>query len=465
MSAGFDAVHWLVLVQNELLLFSATFFALGALDEVAVDLLWLWGKLTGRIRTHRIDREALPRTLAGRAAVLIPAWREEKVIAITIAHLLDAWPQAELTLFVGCYRNDDATMAAVAGAVRSDPRIRLVVHEADGPTTKADCLNRLYRAVSQEEERHDFRFRLVMLQDAEDMVDPAALALADAAIDHADFVQFPVLPQPQPKSRWIGGHYCEEFAEAHGKAMPVRGLIGAGLPAAGVGCVFARDMLARIGSLDPEGRPFHPDSLTEDYELALRISAMGGRSRFLRARDRSGQLIATRACFPADLSAAVRQKSRWINGIGLHGWDRVGWSARPVEIWMRLRDRRGLFSALLLTMAYALLIVGALDLLLGFLGLLPDFALPPGVWWLIALNFAHLCLRATTRFVFTTREYGWAEGFRAVARLPVSNIIAIIAARRALAAYLGVLRGSKVHWDKTDHPVHAVSLQAREAAG
>ena len=207
MSAGFDAVHWLVLVQNELLLFSATFFALGALDEVAVDLLWLWGKLTGRIRTHRIDREALPRTLAGRAAVLIPAWREEKVIAITIAHLLDAWPQAELTLFVGCYRNDDATMAAVAGAVRSDPRIRLVVHEADGPTTKADCLNRLYRAVSLEEERHDFRFRLVMLQDAEDMVDPAALALADAAIDHADFVQFPVLPQPQPKSRWIGGHY------------------------------------------------------------------------------------------------------------------------------------------------------------------------------------------------------------------------------------------------------------------
>ena len=71
MSAGFDAVHWLVLVQNELLLFSATFFALGALDEVAVDLLWLWGKLTGRIRTHRIDREALPRTLAGRAAVLV----------------------------------------------------------------------------------------------------------------------------------------------------------------------------------------------------------------------------------------------------------------------------------------------------------------------------------------------------------------------------------------------------------
>jgi adsorption protein B len=78
-----------------------------------------------------------------------------------------------------------------------------------------------------------------VLHDAEDMVDPAALGLLDRALDEADFVQLPVLPEPQRSSRLVGSHYCEEFAEAHGKLMVVRGALSAGLPAAGVGCAFS----------------------------------------------------------------------------------------------------------------------------------------------------------------------------------------------------------------------------------
>jgi adsorption protein B len=36
----------------------------------------------------------------------------------------------------------------------------------------------------------------------------------------------------------ISGHYCDEFAEAHGKFMPVRQKLGASLPLAGVGCAI-----------------------------------------------------------------------------------------------------------------------------------------------------------------------------------------------------------------------------------
>jgi adsorption protein B len=109
-----------------------------------------------------------------------------------------------------------------------DDRLRIVVHDRDGPTTKADCLNRLYEAMCEDERRGRFRVRSVILHDAEDMVHPAALSLLDSALDEADFVQLPVRPEPQRTSRWIGGHYCDEFAEAHGKVMVVRDWLGAG---------------------------------------------------------------------------------------------------------------------------------------------------------------------------------------------------------------------------------------------
>jgi adsorption protein B len=53
---------------------------------------------------------------------------------------------------------------------------------------------------------------------------------------------------------------------------------------------------------------------------------------------------------------AVRQKTRWIHGIALQSWDRMGWMGRPVDVWMALRDRRGPLVALVLGAAYALLL-------------------------------------------------------------------------------------------------------------
>src|SRR5918993_1731355 len=206
-SLGEDAVgqsmlEWLVLVEHELLLFSAVFFLIGALDEFAIDLAWIWLRLTGRAQCRPIDRrEARERALAGPAAVLIPAWHEDRVIGFTVAHALAAWPQREVRLYVGCYRNDPATAAAVLLGAGGDPRLRPVVVDRDGPTTKADCLNALYAALEDDERRCGRDYRLVVLHDAEDMVDPAALGVIDRAIEDADFVQIPVLPEAQPASR------------------------------------------------------------------------------------------------------------------------------------------------------------------------------------------------------------------------------------------------------------------------
>jgi adsorption protein B len=316
MVGGFLAFEWLMLFQHELLLFAGVFFLVGAADEICMDFAWLWLRLTGRVKTilQPTNSSAVPRdngpvgALTGPDAIFIPTWQEAGVIGTTIAHLLSVWPQAGLRLYVGCYGNDPATAEAVIKAASGDSRLRLVLHDRVGPTTKADCLSRLYDALCADELRGGYRARMVVLHDAEDMVDGAGLGLLDKAIDDAVLAQLPVLPVPQPQSAWIGSHYCEEFAEAHGKAMVVRGALGAGMPLAGVGCAIDREALGALAGTKPDGTPFAADCLTEDYELGLGISAMGGRAKFLRYRHGDGQLVATRAYFPARLDLSVRQK-------------------------------------------------------------------------------------------------------------------------------------------------------------
>ncbi|WP_336985814.1 glycosyl transferase family protein [Altererythrobacter aquiaggeris] len=452
---GFSPLEMLGLVQHELLLFAAVFFVIGAVDEFAVDLCWIWLKLTGRVRTTRLPADFAENTqLMGVCAVFIPAWQEHGVIGTTVSHALAVWAQPELRLYVGCYRNDTQTIAAVIKAGGGDTRLRIVIHDKAGPTTKADCLNRLYRALCDDEARSGERAHMVVMHDAEDMVDPVGLPLLDRATRVADLVQLPVLPIPQGRSRWIGSHYCEEFAEAHAKGMVVRDAIGAAIPSAGVGCAMARSILDRLAADGAGDMPFAAECLTEDYELGLRIAELGGTTRFIRVRSADGRLIATRACFPHQLGAAVRQKTRWVLGIAFQGWDRLGWKGGVADFWMRVRDRRGPFTAIVLASAYLLLVLSTVGWAANLAGMGQPIAISPLLEMLLIINFASFAWRAAARFSFAANEYGLVEGLRAVFRIPITNIIAIMAGRRALVAYFLSLRGAVQVWDKTTHDAH-----------
>lgn len=448
--------HFLALIQYELLLFAGVFFLLGALDDFAVDLAWLWLKLTGRARTASVDRDELQlRPLERPVAVFIPTWQESEVIFDTIRHMLSVWPQSNFRLYIGVYCNDPDTLEAALCAACDDQRVRLVIHDCEGPTTKADCLNRLYEAMSDDERRSSTAFSSVVFHDAEDMVDRAGLGLLDAAIqDGADFAQLPVEPLPQASRDWLGSHYCEEFAEAHGKAMVVRNAVGAGLPAAGVGCAMSRSALDELANSNRQGVPFDPASLTEDYELGLAISEGGGRCQFVRARGQDDQLVATRAYFPSQLGEIVRQKTRWVHGIALQGWDRTGWAGGAAETWMRARDRRGPFTALVLALGYLLLVLTLIISIAGAFGVSPPIEVSPLMYALVAANLCFLGWRIAWRFLFTARNYGIAEGVFAIIRLPFANIIAIMAGRRAILAYWRTFSGQAIEWDKTAHTRH-----------
>ncbi len=444
------------MLEQELLYFAAFWFVLGALDEFAVDCLWI-GQRLWRWWQPPVDESAHATQAAGPLAIFVPAWKEARVIGPMVSYALRVWPQRDIRLYVGCYGNDPATVAAAMAAAAGDARLRIVIHDRPGPTTKADCLNRVYRAMCVDERASGRRFAGVVMHDAEDMVHPQALAAIGRGLAVADFVQLPVLPEPQRHSPWIAGHYSDEFAEAHTKTLTVRDALRAPIPAAGVGCGFARsglEVLAHARRVEGGDGPFASECLTEDYELGFLFSDRGRRSRFVRERAADGSLIATRAYFPSTLETAVRQKTRWIHGIALQGWDRLGWSRRPLDAWMRLRDRKGPLMALVLAVAYVWLCISGILLLAELAGLSGAIVTGSGLRGMLLVCLASMIWRAGMRFAFTAHAYGMAEGLRSIPRMFVANVIAIMAGRRAIVAYARTLRGAPVVWDKTEHDHH-----------
>ena len=483
--AGLGIAQGLQLLERELLFFALFWFIVGMVDEMLIDALWLGLRFVLGVRTPTLAAAdshdlAASSTLPVNAtrqplppgdhplAVFIPTWQESAVIGATVGHMLDVWRQSSLRIYVGCYCNDGPTVGAVMAAAGGDPRVRIVIADRPGPTTKADCLNRLYAALLDDERRQGYPFLGVVLHDAEDMVHRHELALIGDALTRVDFVQLPVRPELPPGPHWVAGHYCDEFVESHARVLTVRDALRAALPAAGVGCGFARTMLARIGEMRAEGGeagPFAAECFTEDYEIGLLVTHLGGRAKFLRMRDEDGHLIATRSYFPDTLVGAVRQKTRWIHGIALQSWDRMGWMGRPVDVWMSLRDRRGPLVALVLTAAYGLLVVEGLMMPLRATGVITGDIVPPFAHELATVSFLGLLWRIAMRFAFSAREYGMGEGLRAVARIPVGNIITIMAGRRALLSYGRSLRGIDVAWDKTPHLDHPVLAAAGKPGG
>ena len=157
------------------------------------------------------------------------------------------------------------------------------------------------------------------------------LRIFDGLIGRAAVIQLPVLPLIDPHSRWIGGHYCDEFAEAHIKELVVREAIGAAIPLAGVGCAIARGR-SRSSAARQDGKPFAGTSMTEDYELGLRFGALGLKTMFVRipASRASGRRRQPRP-FPATLGQRCGRRragsaaSRCPGGIGSAGM--AGWAS------------------------------------------------------------------------------------------------------------------------------------------
>jgi adsorption protein B len=115
---------------------------------------------------------------------------------------------------------------------------------------------------------------------------------------------------------------------------------------------------------------------------------------------------------------------------------------------MRMRDRRGPIAAVLLVAAYGAALLWSQIWLAEALGAPIHARLDRTLVTLLTINAWLLAWRVLMRACFTASAYGFSEGLRSIPRLVVGNLIAMLAAARAISLHLG---GGARKWDKTRH--------------
>ena len=436
------------------------------LDDLVVDLAWAWTWIKSALRPAASMFPPGPRQLENaplqRIAIFVPLWREHEVIGRMLEHNLAAIRYPDYHILAGCYPNDVETQEAVQAVAARFPQVHLALCPHPGPTSKADCLNWIYQHLLLLEETSGQRFDVVVIHDAEDLIHPEELRWINYYAARYDFVQTPVLALATPLYQLTHGVYCDEFAETHTRDMTVRAALRTFVPSSGVGTGYRRDALSRLAHAS-SNRLFDPEALTEDYENGLRLFRLGCSQAFVpisRVASGGRDFVATRELFPAGWNAALRQRTRWVTGIGLQGWQRFGWSGSLREVYWLWRDRKGLLANPLSLAANLVFIYGLATALWT--------RVSPGQARLAAATLALQILRLGVRMLCVGRIYGiwfaWGVPFRAV----YANALNTAATVRAVARYTYArARGQPLQWLKTEHayPARAALLAQKRKLG
>jgi len=454
----------------------AVLILVSGLDDLIVDM-WYWARrLYRRFTVKRKYRPLTAEQLLARdqqpLAIMIPAWHEFDVIAAMLENMVSSLDYQNYEIFVGTYANDERTIEEVERMRRRYRKLHRVEVAHDGPTCKADCLNWVIQAIFLHEKTHDMTFAGVVMHDSEDVVHPLELRLFNYLLPRKDMIQLPVLSLERNWYEWVASTYMDEFAEWHGKDLIVRESMSNTVPSAGVGTCFSHRALQVLAG-ENENQPFNTDSLTEDYDVSARLYRHGMNAIFVRFPVRYRVLrkswfrkpyevdlempLCVRGLFPDTFRTAFRQKARWTVGIGLQGWEQMGWTGSLANRYLLFRDRKGVVTSFVSIIAYVIMLQLLALIVLRSTGLW-DTSFPTLfqnnqliVQLLMANGFA-LAWRIAHRCYFTTQLYGWQHGLLSAPRMIVGNFVNFMAASRAWRMFIvGKLLNRKLVWDKTMH--------------
>src|SRR5688572_11475691 len=327
----------------------AVLILISGLDDLIIDIVyWVrrgWRSLTVYRAHDRLDYQALYEPAEKALAIMVPAWHETGVIGQMAELAATTLDYENYHIFVGTYPNDPDTQRDVDLVSARFRNVHKVVCARPGPTSKADCLNNVLDAILQFEQRAGLQFSGFILHDAEDVISAMELRLFNSLVDRKDLIQLPVYPFERRWWNFTSSHYMDEFAELHGKDILVREALAGQVPSAGVGTCFSRRAVMALLA-DGDGVAFDVQSLTEDYDIGIRLRAKGMKEIFVRfpvvkdgqgnnrpkafgVSTREASIICVREYFPSTVSAAVRQKSRWIIGIVYQGFKTHRWTSDP----------------------------------------------------------------------------------------------------------------------------------------
>ncbi|MEO6624596.1 MAG: glycosyl transferase family protein, partial [Burkholderiaceae bacterium] len=463
----------------------AVLILISSLDDLFIDL-WYWSRRL--FRKFTVDRKYRPLTaeqLMARdeqpLAIMVPAWLEYDVIAPMIENMVSTLDYQNYVVFVGTYINDQRTIDEVERMRRRYKQLHRVEVPHAGPTCKADCLNWVIQAIFLHEKTHGMTFAGVVLHDSEDVLHPMELRLFNYLLPRKDMIQLPVVSLERNWYEWVAGTYMDEFAEWHGKDLVVRESMTDTVPSAGVGTCFSHRAL-RVLAGETQNQPFNTDSLTEDYDVGARLAKVGMNAIFVRFPVQFRVLrkswfrkpyestlkmpLCVREFFPDTFRTAFRQKARWTLGIGLQGWEQMGWNGSLANRYLLFRDRKGVVTAFVSIIAYVIL-VQLLGLVILRQSGLWDVSFPTPfetngfIQYLLLANGIALAWRIAHRCYFTTVLYGWQHGLLSIPRMVVGNFVNFMAASRAWRMFLvGKALNRKLVWDKTMHDFPSTDLVA-----
>lgn len=453
----------------------AIVFLLSGLDELLFDAAFLAWKFYYRFvlvrGKQRLQLSTLQQKPEQTIAIMVPAWREESVIAAMVRNAIKTIDYQDYMIFVGVYQNDTATRAALAPVLKEHPdHVRAAVVTHDGPTTKSDCLNAILREIREWEAETSKKTQIYVLHDAEDHVPRYGLKVFNFLMPRKAIVQLPVFPLNVPWYSFTEGHYLDEFAQVHVKDLRVREWLTGGVPSAGVGTGFSRDAIKLAWQNEIQGA-FREDLLTEDYEISMQLLRRGANSAFFDGIVRGGDLPppalrlwampgipAVRGAFPNTFWASVRQKTRWTLGITLQGWEDLGWEGSVWQKYLFFRDRKPLFTNIANVGAYfvgvAWVVPWIIDQLFFDGRLLPPlYEHGSFLHQLIAANVAILVIFMIVRALCTLQAFGPLHALMSFPRLVWANFINFVATVRALRQFFNARRKGikRIPWEKTTH--------------
>lgn len=470
-----DVAPWFLFAAEILIIFVAVVFLISGLDDFLVDLVHIFRTWYRRLfvlpRHEPLTEDQLQAKPEQPIALMIPAWEESPVIRRMLEHTLRSVDYSNYVIFVGTYPNDPATQREVELARESFRAIERIVCPADGPTTKADCLNWIYQGIKNYEAEHGTHFEIFVVSDAEDAHHPLTLKLFNYLVPRKDMVQLPVIPFEGKWYEFTRGHYLDEFAENHSKDLLVRERLAGTLPSAGVGCAFSRRCF-RMMAARQQNVLFDTRSLTEDYDFGLRLREFHLKQIFVKQvltrfmvkttrrgiqKEKRKEIIAIREYFPDTFQTAVRQKARWTIGIGLQGWKSLGWKGSLQHKHMLFRDRKAIITNQVNFIGYFVLAL-VVTMWLGRHYFPESYHYPPLVrqgtllWNIILVDTFFLAWRLFQRGYYVYRIFGWQQSFLSVPRAAWANFINFMACNRALFIYFKAqAKGGQLTWDKTAH--------------
>jgi cellulose synthase/poly-beta-1,6-N-acetylglucosamine synthase-like glycosyltransferase len=270
----------------------------------------------------------------GSVTFLVPAREEHLTVGRTLRRLLAHTPDGVRVLAVVDV-GDPRTVRAAEDADDGSCRLRVVRDTSTGG--KGAALTAALPLVDSE---------VVGVFDADSVVQPGLLGpVARAFADGADVVQVPVRPRWHRAGGWHGTRTLLDYASwTRGRAGTTTSVVRL----SGTGVFFRTDLVRAIGGWRP--------SLTEDFDLALRLTAAGARVTVVDV-----PRIATDEEVPLSARDLLRQRTRWHQGF-LEILSAGAWYRLPTA-----RMRAAAAGPLLVPAGRALAVVGMVLVLVAVL--------------------------------------------------------------------------------------------------